>query len=195
MAANPTPLAEAEVKYALSAEEFRTLPVALERLAFTPGPVSRLTDNYLHYEPSARGGWDYTRLRLIEDKGYRLTRKQWTRDAQGQPVRLEEEHAINAKEAQRLLAEASAPVTLVKTRREFFGALGTHHVTVALDDLLLGDSHRYFLECEVMTAPEQAQAMRAELTAWIHAALPVKAREEAPTMLEIVREYLGKGEG
>ena len=182
------PRAEAEVKIALSAEEYARLPARLLALGFLPRAATALTDYYLHYAPES-GGWNFLRLRVQDGARYLLTRKEWVRDARGQATRMEEEHPIPAEEAQRMLAETPDALKLEKERHEFTGTIEHESASIVLDQLLLGDHPYYFLECEVMTTRDRAQQVRETLFTWMCATLEVQATTEAKSMLELIRGY------
>ncbi len=185
------PLAEVEIKIRLSAEEFARMPAVLPALAFSFSAESALTDYYLHYARGARGGYDFTRLRA-RGGTFLLTRKQWTTDAQGHPVRLEEEHAVSAAEAKRLLAAAPGALLLRKHRWDYRGCIDRHAATISLDALELRGETRYFLECEVIIAPAEAAAARERLRAWMRDHLPAGDQTEAPSMLELLLDVTGE---
>ncbi|MHB9132963.1 MAG: CYTH domain-containing protein [Armatimonadota bacterium] len=184
-----SPPAEAEVKIELDASEYQRLPEVLARLAFTEERGEVLTDYYLEYAPSPVKGYDFTRLRVVNDAEYMLTVKRWVHDEGGHGVRLEDEHPVTAAEAHTLRSKHLNALALHKTRREFRGQVDHLSATVALDHLTLGEYSRYFLECEVMTTRDQAQGVHEKIVAWMRASLPVHDLTEAPSMLEILQAY------
>jgi len=177
--------AEAEIKIRLGVEEFARLPGVLVELGFAPAGEETLTDYYLDYARSPLGGYDFTRLREIDGGKYLITQKHWTRDTEGQAIRLEEERELSPEEAERLLRE-STPRTLRKRRREYRGQIGGHPATIDIDALELSGTEQYFLECEMLVTPELAAQARADITAWMRAHLPVGDFNEAPSMLELL---------
>ncbi|HEY3378011.1 MAG TPA: CYTH domain-containing protein [Armatimonadota bacterium] len=178
-------LAEAEIKLALTAAEHAQLPARLEALAFRFDGEETLTDYYLEYARSPYGGsWDFTRLRRRDGARYLLTKKRWASGTGAQPVRLEDETAVDADTAGKMLDAATAPPTLTKRRQTYKGRIADRDASIALDQLQLGDATRYFLECEVMTSAEDAAAVRETLKAWVRAQLCIAATEEAPSMLD-----------
>ncbi len=184
-----TPLAEAEVKIALSADEYQRLPERVLTLGFQSRGSSALIDYYLHYTHSESGGWDFLRLRVQDGATYWLTRKEWVRDARGQAVRMEEEHAIPTAQAAHLLSENPNALQLQKSRREFSGEIAGEPASIVLDALQLGEQLHYFIECEVMTSAERAQQVRDSLLYWIHATLDIASTTEAKSMLELIQAY------
>lgn len=179
------PLAEVEIKIRISAEEFARLPGTLAALGFVPAGEETLTDHYLDYARSLLGGYDFTRLRVMDGGKYLLTQKHWVRDAGGQAIRLEEERELSAEEANRLLREGT-PHTLHKRRWEYRGLIDDHAATVDIDALELMGTEQYFLECEMLVSPDQAAQARADIIAWMRVHLPVSDFREAPSMLELL---------
>jgi adenylate cyclase class IV len=187
-------MAEAEVKIQLSADEFARLPALLQELGFTSGAVEHLTDYYLDYTASPHGGWDYSRLRMIDGARCLFTTKHWILDAAGQNVRLEEERALEQEECDRRLNAATSYLSLAKERWNYHGQLHGQPATVVLDHLRHQRGDLYFLECEVLVPPEQSHQMRQEIWAWIRRYLPVRATTEAMTMLELIQVLAEEGE-
>lgn len=178
-------LAEAEVKYEISAEEFRQMPAVLRELGFTWWKDEALTDYYLYYATSPVRGYDYTRVREVDGE-LTLTRKAWEPDLQGHPVRLEEERALSRAEFTELLATAGDAPVLRKHRTSYRGTIDDDAATVVLDTLHRDATVHYYLECEMLVPPEHAHDARTRLAAWVHATLPVSSDHEAPSMLELL---------
>lgn len=178
--------AEVEIKIELTADEYTTLPKALSRLAFTLSGTEALSDYYLRYERAPQGGYNFLRLRAVDDAGYFRTEKRWSNDAEGHPLRLEDETALTAEAFNSMLAAAHNPLSLQKLRTNFHGTIDGYPATISLDRLQFPRQTRYFLECEVMTPPMEAYAAREAIHTWMQAHLPVTELSEAPSMLELL---------
>ena len=182
--AGDAPLAEAELKIRLSAEDFTRLPAMLAVCGFTRKGEEALTDTYLAYHRARRGGYDFFRLRE-QGGAFRLTRKQWTSDARGHAVRTEDERDLTAAEAERLRAASPEAPVLHKRRTDFHGTIGGQPAVVSLDALDLGGATHYFLEAERRVPVAQAEAARARIRAWLRDLLG-RDVEEASSMLELL---------
>ncbi len=181
-----TPLAEAEYKIRLTAEEFAAMPAALVALGFTPAGDRALRDDYLDYRPSPVGGWDYTRLRTADGDRYVLAEKRWTVDAHGHPVRLEEERTVTREEAEAALRQATIIRTLQKRRWTYHGTLDGRDAEIVLDALEMRGTTEYFLECELRVPPEEFTQTRRRIVAWMGAHLPAGDFSQAPSMLQML---------
>lgn len=178
--------AEVEIKIELTEGEYTTLPAVLSHLSFTPSGTEALHDYYLHYARAPQGGYNFLRLRAVDDTGYFRTEKRWSSDTEGHPLRLEDETALTAEAFNAMLAAAHDALSLQKFRTNFHGTSDGRPATISLDRLQFPRQTRYFLECEVMTPPEEAHAAREAIHTWMQAHLPVADLHEAPSMLELL---------
>jgi len=178
--------AEAEVKVALTNAEYASIPNCLLALGFTLQHAKDLTDYYLSREWSADGGWDYRRLRDTGGETCILTEKRWITDAAGHLVRLEAEEELPRVACTPLITDASPALTLRKHRDSYIGAIDGAPATIVLDALTLVDQVSYYLECEILTSPEQATEARVRIRTWLTDALALGDRPEAPSMLELL---------
>jgi adenylate cyclase class IV len=182
------PVAEAEIKLEITAEAFAAIARAVEAHGFTATGEEEIVDHYLAYQASEIAGFEFTRLRVVDGRSYLLTEKRWTRDAEGHPVRLEEERPLSPIEFGRLLPPDRVVPCLAKRRRNFRGMIDDLPAVISLDRLELPGRTRHFVECEVLTTPERSRETRERLVAWARANLPVGSAPEAPSMLQLVLE-------
>ena len=180
------PVAEAEVKIRLTAEEFQQLPAVLVRLGFTRAREEELTDYYQEYARSPDGGYDFIRLRTKGDDRYLLTQKRWVIDAQGNAVRTEAEREIGADEFAAMRAQHPRAPVLHKTRVDFHGKIAGQSGTISLDALELNGARHYFLEAELLVPVEEGEQARKAIRDWMLVQLPGCDLTEAPSMLELL---------
>ena len=179
--------AEAEIKVALTEDEFAALPAILRKLAFVPERKARIIDYYIAYAPSSLGGYDFTRLRVVDGHEHLITEKRWIHDAHGQSIRLEEEYELSAAEFRLRLNKAESYLSLDKQRLSFFGRIEGQDAHAVLDHLVLDNRAYYFLECEVITTPALAADTRQDILQWMREHLPLRDIREAPSMLELLK--------
>lgn len=188
---NKSAVAEVEVKFQVMSAEYIHLLVKIRQLRFRQAPDEYLTDYYLDFARSAVAGYDFTRLRWPEDGAILLTHKKWVKDDDGNPVRIEDESTIEKADAQRLLKKNPRVRKLEKKRLTFHGTIPPHVATIVLDQLSLRYDNYCFIECEVLTTLEKAENIRQQLFDWVIINLPIAARQEAPSMLEIILQDEG----
>lgn len=186
MTLNKDSVAEAEVKFQLNDAEYLPLIKQLDRLGFYPAPDEYLTDYYLDFARSAFASYDFTRLRWPKEGKILLTRKHWVQDAEGNSVRMEDENEIEEQDAVRLREKNPDARKLIKKRQTFHGTIPPHQASIVIDKLTLKNKIYYFFECEVLTTREESEKTRQQLFQWAITQLPISAREEAPSMLEIL---------
>jgi len=182
--------AEAEIKVALTEDEFTALPAILRKLGFVPERKIRIIDYYIAYAPSPLGGYDFTRLRVMDGHEHWITEKRWIRDAHEKAIRLEEEYELSAAEFRLRLNKAESYLSLDKQRLSFFGRIEGQDAHAVLDHLVLEDRSYYFLECEVITTPALAADTRQDILQWMREHLPLRDIREAPSMLELLKSVV-----
>jgi hypothetical protein len=178
-------IAETEVKVELKETDVPLLEERLQELGFVAQEKTEiLKDIFVSRVASLYGGWDFERLRSIDDEQFVVTKKAWTPDKDGNRIRLEDEHDIAAEDFHAL--EASGKTVIRKERQNYHGNIDGRATTVSLDRLQIAQQLYLFLEVEMLTNVEESAMMRAYIHQWINDTLFGKEMKEAPTIMEFL---------
>jgi hypothetical protein len=182
-------LYEAEIKIELiSSHEVDRVKNLLSTLNFDFVASHSLQEYYITKTVSPLGGWDFERLRGIDDETFLRTIKKWTQDQNGHAVRLEDEHAISQDEFNRIISK-DFDLHYVKNREDFKGIIADNNSTISIDTLALDGKERYFFECEVIVSQDKAHGSRELLKQWVTKNLAIDTTVEAPSMIDIVTNF------
>lgn len=176
---------ETEIKYKITFQARAALEKLVIKKGFKYFNKENIRDNFVYITKSKLGGWNFLRLRNIDDKIFYKTTKKWLVDKNGLRVRLEMEKKIGRKHYFRLLKER-LKITIEKTRTNYHGKIGNHQVTISLDELVVNHKKYNFLECETITDVESSQPARNELKRWLNKNLKINTKREAQSMIDFI---------
>ena len=181
-------LSEAEIKIELTAQEVVQVKNSLLAVGFEFISKDTLKEYYLTKNRSPLGGWDFERLRVIDDHTFLYTVKKWILDKNSNAIRLEDEKAISKEESAQLIDKGYV-LHYTKEREDFKGVTAGNNMTVSIDTLVLDNQKKYFLECEIIIEQEKAHDAREFLKEWMQETLNVNTEHEAPSMIDIVSGF------
>lgn len=178
-------IAEAEVKFSITKKKYNTLPLLLEKKGFSFEKTIHIVD-YFKDIKKTNLGWNFTRLRLINDKMYLLTVKKWSLDKKNHKVRIEDEHKITKAKFETLIHRGIKTI-LTKNRSDYDGIINGFKSTISLDLIEINNGSKYFIECEVLTSIERSHEVRKLLAKWLKKELNINTIHEAPSMLDLLQ--------
>ena len=174
---------ESEVKIQLTKDEFSKISKKIIEKGFSLVSSNKISDYYLKKLQSKHGGWDFDRLRSVDDSKYIFTNKEWSLDQNGYKVRNEDEKEVSIQEFQKLIKNYS--VLINKNRTNYKGLLFNKPATISLDELHVNQNY-YFIECEIMTDIKDASIIRKKIFQWMKDELKLKDKKEALSMLGFI---------
>ena len=181
--------AEAEVKFVLQKTEFDQILDILKEQGFRYKSKEELDDYFIEKIKSRHKGWDFKRLRAVDQKKFLLTVKKWVLDENKNLVRLEDERHISKTTAQKLLARKQELLKISKVRVNFKGSILENNATVSIDDLKINGRHYYFLEVEILTTLVKSAKMRSIIKQWAAKKLEIRNTKEALSILDFISHF------
>lgn len=176
---------ETEVKYKIRATDVAEIIIRAKDEGFVASESEAIRDCFLSIAPSPHGGWDFVRLRSVDGLTFCRTEKRWIADTAGRRIRLEKEREI-AESTFKRLSRKRMGVEIRKERTNLKGRAFGRKITVSIDAVTVGGKTYHFIEGEAITDVESSHSVRAEIQSWLHRTLGVRAKKEAPSMLDFI---------
>ncbi len=183
---------ETELKLELNPEEFKRCQQKLVSLGYSKVKESALADYFFDIEKFDDKGWNFTRIRVYDNKDYEKTRKIWKLNDKGERIREEEESASNETELVSRLNCGEKYLSVEKTRTDYHGELLGFPVTFSFDKIVFSDETRYFMEAELADVPaDKSDSIRVEIKGWLLEKLNLTDRPEGIGMMKLVLSKAG----
>lgn len=180
---NTQQLAETEVKIDITSEKINEIESSILSLGFVKKDRESIQDLFLERQKSAIKGWDFIRLRLVDEMTCIRTEKIWKQDQAGNNIRLENEKEVPLTEFE--IASQNAFI-LPKIRKNFIGTINEYPTTISIDTLTVLSKEYCFLEVEIITSFEDSPNVRTMIKKWISTQLLHKEVTEALSIMEFL---------
>ena len=175
---------ESEVKIVLSKEELNAVKRMLPSVGFRFKNKEKISDYFIEIEKSKNGGWDFERIRCVDNKKYFLTLKKWILDANKKKIRQESESVLAQKAALKKIANSQ--LYYKKERTNYCGKYEKNKAVISIDIMRKKSKKYRYLEVEVISDKENSYKIRTGMKKWLLKTFNLKNREEAPSMLDII---------
>lgn len=176
----------------LDEEEFKQCQQKLLTLGYPKVKESALTDYFFDIERFDDKGWNFTRIRVYDDRDYEKTKKTWKLNEKGERIREEEETPSSQDELGGRLSSGEKYFSAEKTRFDYQGELLNFPVTFSFDKIIFPDETRYFIEAELDDVPvDQSDSIRVEIKNWLLKNLNLADRPEGIGMMKLVLSKAG----
>jgi hypothetical protein len=176
---------ETEIKYKLAPSKIVAIRELILKNGFEFGNQENINDCFLMIDKSPHGGWDFVRLRNIDDKIFFRTEKKWLIYKDGARIRVENEKEITPL-VYKKLCRTNLGIKIEKIRTNFFGKIDGRKITISIDELVINSRHYVFIECEAITGMAESQKVREGLKLWLKTKLKLNVSKEAPSMLDFI---------
>ncbi len=177
---------ETEIKFELSADEFAFCAEKLPVFGYHELGTFNFSDYFFDIKRFQGNKYDFTRVRVIDDHTYEMTKKLWKTNEKGEPYRIEEEKNISKEEFEAY--KTSQPyLSCNKKRKNFEGKIMDILCVFSLDSLEFSDEKRFFIECELDGVSEiDSHSIRNRLKREVFNLLNLSDRDEGIGMMALV---------
>lgn len=183
---------ETELKLELSPKEFEICQQKVLTLGYAKVKESTLADYFFDIEKFDDKGWNFTRIRVYDDRDYERTKKIWKLNEKRERIREEEESVSNEIELANRLNSGEKYLSAKKTRTDYRGELLGFSVTFSFDKVVFPDETRYFMEAELADVPaDRSDGIRVEIKSWLLEKLNLTDRPEGIGMMKLVLSKAG----
>ncbi len=179
---------ETEIKWEINETEWKNTQKKLTENNFIFSGKEKLTDIFFNIKKSPIVGYDFIRIRFIENEKIIFTKKKWILK-NNEPTRIEEEIEISKEDALSFSTKNKKNATIKKTRSNWTGMLETYKCTVSVDEIFINNQKKYFLEAEIISNADNnfsSKNIREKIQNWFQNTLELNNRKESPSMLEII---------
>ena len=177
---------ETELKLELNAQEFEDCQQKLLNLGCKKIKTSALSDYFFDIKKFDEKGWDFTRIRVYDDKDYEKTTKIWKLNEKKERIREEIEEKSSKLELDDKISIGNY-LKANKTRTDYSGTVLDYPTVFSFDKIVFPDETRYFLEAELEGVPaDDSDSIRPKIKMWLLDNLQLSDRAEGIGMMKLV---------